>query len=246
MFTALLTSRNNPKLFILIFSLILLSGNLLYSAVFQIPKLQSTTTTTNQKGAKKKKERKIDKEDLPKKLPRITVGPIGSINYYNIAAHTDNSYPDWDGTQFSLGCFFDIRMSNYFGFKFSYQFEMPFNMLDSTQAVKAYHLIDIIFRYILALKHQFWIGIGVSMHVGDSFADYNMNLNAYNGGLLSNPSLETELRIIYFFNIYMGYYLKVTDLIVLDFTASYGLFQSEYSKWRYNSLRINFGVGFQL
>ncbi len=245
MYTALLTLKNKFKVCPILIIFFFVITNNLNSATIQIPTAQgsgnqSGTATTG------KRSEKVDKEDLPKKLPRFTIGPIGSINYFNISPHSENKYPEWDGTQFSLGGFFDLRMSNYFGLKFSYEYQFPVNMLSSMEFAKAYHVMNLLVRYVLAIKHQLWIGLGMSMHIGDSFTTYQENLYAFNAGLISNAYSETEPRVIYFFNLYMGYYLKVSELIVLDFTVSYGLIHSRHDKWRYNSFRIHIGVGFQL
>jgi hypothetical protein len=186
------------------------------------------TGREGQRGESVKKKKKFK--------PEILIGPFFSYSLYNISANNNYTIPEQYGNEFSGGVFVDFRVTERVGFKALFEFQLP----------KSIAVTSLFFRYNLALKHQLWAGFGITLHITDSFTTYENNYPAYTSGVLSSADTDTGKKIIYFFSIAMGYYLKVTETLFLDFQASYGIINNRPKSYRYHSLRINAGVGFKL
>lgn len=197
----------------------------------------STTTQTRSE---------IDKEYIPSTFPAIFIGPTFGLSYFNIVPMAQNSLPEWNGIEFNGGAFFDLRFTKRLGFKISYEYQLAYNVLASDEPGKKFHLVNVIAKYILAYKHQLWIGLGATFHIFDKFAHSDLNIKLVNAGIISDQNIETEKKVIIFFTIYMGYMLELSKSIVFDVQVSYGLINSNLKLWRYNSFRINLGFGFKI
>lgn len=253
----LLTLKNKNKLLklIFIFVLIIINYNFVFSQikpgtsqsgsntqVEAMPGRSGSRTQNQQVGTQ---QRQKPDPYVPKKFPVFIIGPFAGVNFFHISYDTSNTVPEWEGIEFTLGAFFDIRVSKHFAFKVTYEYQLGQNISISADPAKSYNLVNVIARYVLAMKHQLWIGLGLAFHILDSFASTELNNEAYDAGISLDPDTGTEKKVKVFFTLYMGYYLEVSKLIVLDFQFSYGLLHNNISDWRYNSFRINFGVGFR-
>ena len=268
MFITLLMSKIKKRYFVFIILFLLIYPDTHFFSqgkpTFQMPsypsggtpsssiptQIQQTPGTPGQTGTNLQPEQQqerpeMDLEFVPQKFPVIFIGPMIGLHYVNINPRSINTIPEWDTIQFNVGAFVDLRVSKRFAFKITYEFDIPFNITNIDPA-KSLHAVSFLARYILAYKHQLWIGLGFTMHILDSFANAELNAASVTAGYLSDVNTETQKRFIFFFTIYIGYMLQLSDLLVLDVQASYGLLNTFIKSWRYNSFRINIGLGFKL